>query len=321
MKLTAAGLGMALAAAAALCLPALILSSYRLGLATLVLTFAIAALAQNLLTGYADIPSLGNIVFLATSAYVCGALLNQAHISAGAAIVLGVGASGLLGAVVGLPALRISGAYLAIITVALVFAAQQLLSIHDQDLPDLVLSVSQPGWMLDDRQLYLLAVGLTCGSYFLIWNVFRARSGRALIAVSENPPAATGAGIDPTRYRLMAFVLSGVLSGLAGILYLYHFQHVSHATYTLDLSLAFLTMVLVGGTRSLGGSFVGAVCIGVLTLAPQFLPASIGSVNVQETIAGIDALLLLLALRFFPRGIWNLVEARAAGLRQPSSPD
>lgn len=310
MRAAALGVAVALATTGLLAALALLLSPYRLGLTTLVLAFAIAALAQNVLTGYADIPSLGNVVFLATSAYVCGALLNQAHLAGLAAILLAIAASGALGAVAGLPALRISGAYLAIITVALVFAVQQVLAVHDQDLLNQVLSITQPAWMLNDRWLYVLTAGLVCGSYLLIWNFFRARSGRALIALSENPAAAAGSGIDPIRYRLIAFVLSGLLSGVAGVVYLYHFQHVSHATFTLDLSLSFLTMVIVGGTRSLGGSFLGAALIGVLGLAPQFLPSQIGSIDVQEVVTALYAVLLLLALRFFPQGIWNVMARR-----------
>jgi branched-chain amino acid transport system permease protein len=312
VRTTALGLLAALVATALLCSLALVLSPYQLGLSTFVLTFTIAALAQNLLTGYADVPSLGNVVFLAVSAYVCGALLNQAHIGGSPAIVLAVGASGALGAVVGLPALRIAGAYLAIITVALVFAVQEVLAIHDQYLPDQVLTIYQPAWMLDDRRLYVLTAGLVAGSYFVTWNILRARTGRALVALSESPAAAAGSGIDPIRYRLIAFILSGLLSGLAGIIYLYHFQHVSHATFTLDLSLAFLTMVIVGGTRSLGGSFVGAAVIGIVILSPQFLPSKIGSLDVQQGATGLYAVLLLLALRFFPQGIWNVIASSAS---------
>lgn len=290
--------------------PVAFLSSYHLGLLALVATFTIAALAQNLLTGYADVPSLGNVVFLAAAAYVTGTLLTQPSIPAGATFIIAIIASALLGLVVGLPALRISGMHLAIVTVALVFAAQELMAARDASLPDTVLSVHGPGWILHDRGLYALAVALAVLAYLLVWNLLHSRTGRALVALSENQTAASAAGIDPTRYRLLAFMLSGALSGLAGILYLYHFQHVSHATFTLDLSLAFLAMMFLGGTRSLGGSLLGGILIGGLTLSPQVLPATIAGIDVQQAVVGLYALLLLLTLRFFPAGIWNSIADR-----------
>lgn len=310
MRRLALALGIMAVSMASLAVLALFLSSYRLGLITLVLAFAIASLAQNLLTGYADVPSLGNVVFLATSAYVTGGLLDHTSLPAVVVFAVAIGCAAALGGIVGLPALRISGMHLAIVTVALVFATQQVLEQRDSVLPNQVLSVTSPSWMVEDRGLYLLAVIATAMTYFLIWNLLVSRTGRALIALSENPTAASCSGIDLTHYRLAAFMLSGAVSGVAGIIYLYHFQHVSHATFTIDLSLAFLTMMILGGTRSLGGSLVGAAIIGGLTISPQFLPAEVVHINVQESVYGLYALLLLVTLHFFPDGIWNTVASR-----------
>ena len=285
--------------------PAWFLSGYRLSLLALVITFAIASLAQNLLTGYADVPSLGNVAFFAISAYTTGSLVSLAHWSLGAAVAAGVLAAGALGLVVGLPALRISGIHLAIVTLALVFAGQEIMTQWDVNHDPSGVVVAVPAWLLQERGLYLSTLALGLVAYILVWNLLRSRSGRALLALSDNPEAAAASGVDGVSYRLSAFVFSGMLTGAAGVAYLYYTQTVTPGTFSPDLSLAFLTMMILGGSRSLGGSLLGAVIIGLLPQALDVLPASIGQVRVHDLGPGIFALLLLLTLRFFPEGIWN----------------
>jgi branched-chain amino acid transport system permease protein len=147
-------------------------------------------------------------------------------------------------------------------------------------------------------------------SYAGIWNVLRSRSGRAIRALSINPYAASAVGINTVLYRLVTFVVSGLLTGLAGVVYLYWAQTITPDTFSLDLSLAFLTMMILGGSASLGGSVLGAFIIGLLPEALKLLPPQIGQINVQQSSAALYAILLLVALRVFPEGLWNAVAAR-----------
>jgi branched-chain amino acid transport system permease protein len=147
-------------------------------------------------------------------------------------------------------------------------------------------------------------------AYLVVWNILRSRSGRAIKALSESPFAAAAIGIDPTRYQLQVFVVSGMLTGAAGIVFLYSTAHVNPATFSLDLSLAFLTMMILGGTRSLGGSLLGAVIIGLLPQLLDSFPTQLGNLRVQDLGPAIYALLLLLTLRFFPEGLWNAIVTR-----------
>jgi branched-chain amino acid transport system permease protein len=117
-------------------------------------------------------------------------------------------------------------------------------------------------------------------------------------------------GINTVLYRLVIFVVSGLLTGLAGVVYLYWAQNITPETFTLDLSLAFLTMMILGGSRSLGGSLLGAVIIGALPEILKLLPSQIGQLDVQQSSAALYAILLLVALRLFPEGLWNAVAAR-----------
>lgn len=302
--------------ALALALPAAVLSPYRLGLLALVATYAVASLAQNLLTGYADVLSLGNVTFFGVSAYAAGSLISLAHVPAAAALPFGVAAAGVLGLIVGLPALRISGMHLAVVTVALVLATQELMQQWDQAHSPEGITIAGPSWLLAERGLYLAALGVAALAYLGIWSLLRSRSGRAIQAVGQDPIAASTLGIDGVRYRLTAFVLSGLLTGLAGVIYLYYARTVTPGAFPLDLSLAFLTMAILGGSGSLAGSLLGAIIIGLLPQALAQLPVQIGHIGVQNAAAGFYALLLLLTLHFLPEGLWSGLASRAAGLRQ-----
>jgi branched-chain amino acid transport system permease protein len=271
----------------------------------LIATYAIASLAQNLLAGYADVPSLGNVAFMAVSAYTAGSLISLGGMPAAPAVLLAVLAAGALGLVVGVPALRISGMHLAIVTVVLVFAGQEIMNQWDVNHSPSGIGVSTPGWLLDERGLYATSVLVGVLIYLLVRNMLRSRSGRAIIALSENQFAALAVGIDAMRYRLAAFVLSGMITGVAGILFLYYTPHVTPSAFSLDLSLAFLSMMIVGGSRSLGGSLLGAIIVGLLPQALGLIPGSVGQLRAKDLGPAVYSLLILLTLRLFPEGIWN----------------
>ncbi len=299
-----AGVGLLALAAA---VPLFTLSNYRLGILALVSSYAVASLAQNLLAGYADVPSLGNVVFFAASAYTAGALMFLKHASPLIALPLGVVAAGVLGLVIGLPALRVSGMHLAVVSVALVFVGQELAQQWESGHAPQGIPVTDPNWLLQERNLYVVAIIGVAVTYIATWNVLHSRSGRAIVAVSENPYAGAASGINTARYRLLAFVLSGLLTGTAGVIYMYYAPTVLHGAFTLDLSLAFLTMMILGGSGSLGGSLLGALIIGLLPQILQLLPFTIGRVNLQQSVNGVYALLLLVTLRFFPDGLWTML--------------
>jgi branched-chain amino acid transport system permease protein len=288
------------------------LSGYALAVLTLVAIYAVAALAQNLLSGYANVPALGNVVFFAVSSYTCGSLIVIEHTPSALAIAAGVLAAAVVGLVVGLPALRISGMHLAIVSVASVFVAQELMtgwtSGHDQIAAGV--PAAQPAWLLQERPLYLVSILVAAAAFLIIWNLLHARSGRALLAISVSPSAAIACGIPVTLYRLAAFVLSGLLTGVAGIVYLYYSQHVTPAFFSLDLSLALLTMIVVGGSRSLLGSLLGAGIVGLLPQVLKILPSDVHGLSLSNSEPAIWAIMLLVTLWLFPEGLANALPDR-----------
>ena len=112
------------------------------------------------------------------------------------------------------------------------------------------------------------------------------------------------------RYQLIACVSSGLLTGLAGAVYLYYARSVTPSSFPLALSLAFLAMIVIGGRRSLAGSIIGAVIIGLLPQLLARLPAHLGGICTQSATPLVYSILVLFALRFLPEGIWNAATAR-----------
>jgi branched-chain amino acid transport system permease protein len=285
------------------------LGGYALGVLTLVAIYAVAALAQNLLSGYAGVPALGNVVFFAAASYTCGSLIVIEHTPSAIAILAGVAAAGLAGLLVGLPALRISGMHLAVVSVASVFVSQELMTGWGAAHVEIAAGVpaTQPAWLLQEKPLYYASVLVAGVVFLLVWNVLHSRSGRALLAISSSPAAATSTGVRVTLYRLATFVGCGLLTGVAGIVYFYYSQHVTPAFFSLDLSLALLTMIVVGGSRSLLGSLLGAAIVGLLPQLLKVFPADIHGLSLIESEPAIWALMVLFMLWIFPEGLANAV--------------
>src|SRR5207248_2914734 len=136
------------------------------------------------------------------------------------AVAAGIAAAGAVGLAVGVPALRISGMHLAVVTVAMVFVAQELMGQWDQAHSENGVTARGPDWLLQERGLFVAAVLLAAIAYVLAWNLVRSRTGRALLALRDSPYAAAAAGINGTRYRLAIFIVSGMLTGAGGVAYL-----------------------------------------------------------------------------------------------------
>lgn len=303
-----------------------VLSPYALTVAALVTLYAVAALAQDLLTGETGVPSFGNVVFFATGAYVAGSGVAVGALPPAIASLLGVLAGGAVGVLLGVPSLRLSGMHLAIVTVVAVFVSQEVMQGWDAARLQVAAGVPalQPGWLTTERPLYAAAVGVLAATVSALWSLRRSRTGRAFRAQSSSGPAALACGVQIIRYRVYAFVMSGMLTALAGVVYLYYARTVTPGSFTLDLSLAFLAMIAIGGTRSLVGPVLGAAVVGLLPEVTRFLPAVVGSVPVASTVSALWAMLLLGALWLLPGGLWNALRSVASragtGLPETGSP-
>ncbi len=266
---------------------------------TLVLVYAVAALGLNLLVGYCGQLSLGHGAFFAIGAYTAAILIVKVH----APYLLTLPAAALvtfaLGFAFGVPALRLRGLYLALVTLALSVATPPLIK-RFEGLTGGVqgMSVPQPtvpGWLpLDpDQFLYLLVLLVAAVMFLLATNLTRAGLGRALISIRDHERAATTMGVDSARVKTRVFACSAAYAGVGGSLFTLALGFVAPESFTLLLSFNFLAAVVIGGLGTISGPLLGALFI-------EFVPQYAGDVN--QALTGVVYGATLIAVMYLAPG-------------------
>ncbi|MDQ1372908.1 MAG: branched-chain amino acid transport system ATP-binding protein livM, partial [Actinomycetota bacterium] len=262
--------------------------------------WASMALSLNILVGYAGQISLGHGALVAVGAYSTGVIAGRWYLPGGVGFVVAVAVGGAFAFLVGLPALRLKGLYLAVTTIAFQALTENfLLKIPWLSRGSAGLSVPRPyAWGANwNRNIDFLGLALlvTLGIWLLDTNVTRTKLGRAFFAIREDEQVAQSRGVDVTRYKLLAFTLSGALAGAAGSMYAHRFGFINSDSFTLEkTSLLLLVMVVVGGLGSRTGVAVAAAVFAVM---PLLLKSLVG----WDYILG--ALLLVYAMAHNPGGV------------------
>lgn len=273
----------------------------------------IGAIGLNILVGYTGQISLGQGGFLAVGAYTAGVVATKSDLSPLVGIPAAVLVTAAVGAFFGLPALRLKGLYLAIATLA----SQQIIvwSIIHWDwltggVGALVLEpVSVFGWTpTGDAQWYWVIMGFAALATVTATNLFRTGVGRAFVAIRDHDIAAEAIGVDPARYKVLAFAVSSAYVGLAGALTAYWTQILTWERFTLDVSILYLAMIIVGGLGSVSGAIYGAAFMIAL---PSYLDQLSLRVSPDSFLArdlpGIKLLIfgltIVLFLVFEPKGL------------------
>jgi branched-chain amino acid transport system permease protein len=277
---------------------------YRVGQFTLVLVYAVAALGLNLLVGYNGQISLGHGAFFALGAYTGALLIEKADVPYLATLPAAGALCFAAGYLFGVPALRLRGLYLALVTLGLAIATPQLIKRFD-DLTEGTqgLTVEQPvapGWtgLADDQFLYLLSLAAAAIMFLAAWNLMRGPIGRSVKAVRDGEIAASTIGVDLAATKTRVFALSAAYAGVAGALYVLALGFVAPEAFTLALSFAFLAAIVVGGLATISGALLGALFI-------EFVPVYASDVN--DALTGVIYGGVLIAF------MWVLPEG-AAGL-------
>jgi branched-chain amino acid transport system permease protein len=295
----------------ALLLAPLVLDRFYLGELAQVFIYAIAGIGLMLLVGYTGLVSLGHAAFLAIGAYAQAWLLTR-----GWPFPLALGTAGLLtagvGALVALPAMRMTGIYLAVATLAFAVIVEQVL-IHWEPVTGGFRGMLVPRPILLGADLgtpaafYWLCLVVLVAALLLALNLLRSPSGRAMVAIRDSEVSAQSMGIHLARTKTIAFALSAGLTGLAGALFAHRIGYLAPDAFTLLLSIQLLLMVVVGGLGSLQGVIFGALFIGLL---PQGLavmrdsaPPAVAEIPGLEP--GIFGLILVLFLIYEPLGIYG----------------
>lgn len=276
---------------------------YYQGLVTRAVILALAASGLNLVLGYGGLVSFGHATYYGLGGYTVAVLaregVRQAWAVWPAAVLAAAGAAFLIGAV----CLRTRGLYFIMITLAFAqmvyYGVVSFKQYGGQD--GLRAPRTDFGFPLGDRELYYLSVLLLAGCLWLLWRLVHARFGRALQALRDNEARAVAVGFPAYPVQLLAFVLSGAITGLAGVLMAHHTQYVSPAMLSWQQSGHFMFMVILGGVGRFWGPVLGVAAL--VVLEELFHAATVH----WQLFVGLVLLGVVLAA---PRGLAGLVEGR-----------
>lgn len=294
------------AAVIALLLLPLFLGKYTVFLLSLLAVYALVSLGLNLLMGYTGQIAAGHAGFLAIGAYftaIVGA--NLVWIPCPVILLLAGVFTGIIGFILGIPILRLKGFYIAMATLAFGVVVSEIIlqwsSITGGDDGFSVPAARIGGFAFDsDLKLFYLIIPVTLVMTILAKNIVNGYIGRAFIALRESEIAAQTIGIDLAKYKTIAFAISAFYTGVAGGLFAYLITFLSPDAFTIELSIDFIAMIVIGGMGSILGSIIGAV---ILTGIQQVLA---GLLDLQVLIFGLSLIIFMI---FMPRGISGMIRS------------
>lgn len=301
------------------------ISEYRTFNLTMFGVWLLVVLGMNLLTGYSGQVSLGHAAAVLVGAYTTGVLFAQYGVPLALAVLLAAGFTGLVGGIViGVPAVRLRGPYLAIATFAMVISLPQILKMSlftdwtHGAVGVRVREIQPPGLVdfLDNTQwLYYTTMFSAVVMTVLFWNLTRSRFGRAMLALRDSEIAAEQMGINVPLYKALAFGISALYAGIAGGLFFQAQAFVGPESLGFLDSLLFLVAIVLGGLGTILGSVIGAL---FLTFQSELIN-KLGDVIPQaERLRGvIYGGLLIATILIFPRGLASFAQVLFGG-RRPS---
>ena len=226
----------------------------------------ILAVSLSLVVGFLGELSLGHAGFMCVGAYIGGKVsallvpsLGNGPVAFLIALVVGCAAAAICGVIVGIPALRLRGDYLAIVTLAFGEIVKSLFQNTSDETFGGTLGLDTPRY--DKTYLFIIAFVLVLITLAVVQNYIRSKHGRAVTAIRDNEIAARATGINVTKYKLLTFILSATLAGLAGVLYSYSNYKVQSLKFGYNYSIEILVMVVLGGMGNINGSIISAVLI------------------------------------------------------------
>lgn len=254
--------------------------------------YALLAVSLNVATGYLGQLPLGHAGFMAVGGYAAAILWKALPKNTGAlllGLLLGGLAAAIFGVVIGIPALRLRGDYLAIITLGF----GEIIRVFIINLPEI--TGGTPGLMnIPKHANFLVVYATVIISCALIHTLMKSRHGRYILAIRENEIAAEASGVNTTFYKVLAFTVSAFFAGVAGALYAGYTGILTPGNFTFMTSINILVMVVLGGLGSMAGSIIAA---GILTA----LPLALQSFNKYRMV--IYAVLLIVVMIFKPSGL------------------
>lgn len=298
----------AVAVALGAIIPTASFSDYHLFQMTMVVVYGIAILGQAILTGFNGQISLGHGAFYAIGAYTTAILMSFEHVPIigsvpyWATLPISAVICAAVGFLVGLPALRLGGHYLALTTFALAVAVPQILKHklfedYTGGVQGLVIDKPEAPFGLSlssDQWLYMFTLAVAIVMYVMAWNLVRGRIGRAMMAIRDHALAAEAMGINLALLKTRTFAVSALYTGIAGSLGAIAVAFVAPDSFSVFLSITLFVGLVAGGAASIGGTIVGAIFI-------EFVPNLADKVS-KAAPGAVYGILLILMLFLMPQG-------------------
>lgn len=286
---------------------------YLMRVGVLALLYATLSVSLNLVNGYTGLFSLGHAAFYGIGAYTSGLLALNLNLPFWLSFLMAGIVAMLFGALVSLPAARLRGIYLAIITLAfaeitrLLIINLQWLTRGPFGLPGIPPPTLFGYEITSDAGIYLISLALLLLTVYVIERIMHARPGYALLAIREDEQAAAASGIKVFRYKVLAFAIAAFFAGLAGSVYAHYTRFISHDSFTLNESFAVLSMLVFGGIGSTPGAILGAF---LLTAIPEVFRFA---ADYRMVIYGV---VLTLVILFRPQGLLGKSSLTLPGLQR-----
>lgn len=240
----------------------------NLGLLHRIAYSIVLAVSLNLVVGFLGELSLGHAGFMCVGAYIgcffalrCSELIGNPLITMIIAMLIGGAVAAVFGFIIGLPALRLKGDYLAIVTLAFGEIVRNIFKNLPKELFGGASGMQTAKISYDQKTLYIISFIVVLAVLFLVQNLIRSKHGRAITAIRDNEIAARAMGINVTYYKLFVFVVAAFFAGIAGVMYGFQVSPIEQSFFSYNYSIEILVMVVLGGMGSIGGSIAAATLI------------------------------------------------------------
>lgn len=279
--------------------PLIFTRAYLINVGTLCLIYVLLSLSLNVLTGYMGITGLGWAGFFGIGAYTAAILATRLEWNFVFTFLAASAMTALAGILIGLPTLKLSGRYVAIVTMAFCEICRALetnldgLTRGSRGIPGIP-KPSLFGFKFPKQLQYYLILLLVILTMFIISRVINSRVGRGILAVKDDDIAAAAMGVNPFAYKVMTFGIAATFAGLAGAFYAHYIGFIDPSNFTFDQSTIIISMTIMGGLGNLMGSVLGAIS---LTILPEILRPLM---DVRQIVYGV---LLVIMMIVRPQGI------------------
>lgn len=285
--------------------PFTVANNYVLHLTCISMMYAMLTISLNVLSGFTGLMSVGHIAFFGIGAYTTAVLTTKFGISPFIGIIAGGILSAFFSLLLGLPTMKLKGTYFTVATLAFGVIVYQLIKNLKSITNGTAGILGIPGieifgvsFKSYDKYYFICLIGLAL-SVIIATNLLKSRSGRAILAIRESDIAAEAMGINVVNYKIVAFMVSAFIAGMAGALYTHEMRYISPEPFVQAESATLLAMMVIGGIGSIPGAIVGAFVVSLLPEALRFIG------DFRLALYGAAVVIVII---FAPKGLGGLIE-------------